>query len=139
MEWIEICNKLTLGFPAKRKNHFPKISHFPRNFFATISLFFAFRLLTKNSEIFALFASICFAKQKMRKFRENKAKILRKNGIYAKKKRTLRKIQNFQKPLQQNFSEKVAKIHQKRLNFENKRLIFKERFIHEHNCSTKNK
>ena len=75
----------------------------------------------------------------MRKFRENKAKILRKNGIYAKKKRTLRKIQNFQKPLQQNFSEKVAKIHQKRLNFENKRLIFKERFIHEHNCSTKNK
>ena len=57
-----------------------------------------------------------------------------KNGNYAKKKRILRKIQNFQKPLQQNFSEKVAKIHQKRLNFENKRLIFKERFIHEHNC-----
>ena len=55
------------------------------------------------------------------------------NGKYAKKKRISLKIQNFQKPLQQNFSEKVAKIHQKRLNFENKRLIFKERFFHEHN------
>ena len=31
----------------------------------------------------------------------------------------------------QNFNEKVAKIHQKRLNLENARLIFKEGFNRE--------
>ena len=33
----------------------------------------------------------------------------------------------------QNFNEKVAKIPQERLNFENTRLIFKEGFIREPN------
>ncbi len=31
----------------------------------------------------------------------------------------------------QNFNEKVPKLHQKRLNLENTRLIFKEGFIRE--------
>ena len=134
MEWIEICNKLTLGFPAKRKNHFSKISRFPRNFFCDHFTFFLHFVRSQKIRKFSLY-SLQFVLRN-RKW-ENFARIsenFAKNGNYAKKKRILRKIQNFQKPLQQNFSEKVAKIHQKRLNFENKRLIFKERFIHEHNC-----
>ena len=54
----------------------------------------------------------------MEKFRKKK-KIMRKKNS--------RKILNFQNQMQ-NFSEKIAKIHQKRLNFENTRLLFKEGF-----------
>ena len=60
----------------------------------------------------------------MRKFRE-------KNGNY-KKNQHFSKIQNSCKQMQ-NFSNKVAKIDQKRLNFENKKLLFKEGFICEPN------
>ena len=53
-----------LGFPAKRKNRFTKISYFSLNFFATISL--CFRIS---------FASICLKyKMIMRKFRKKKSR-----------------------------------------------------------------
>jgi len=49
-----------------------------------------------------------------------------------KKNQHFSKIQNSCKQMQ-NFSNKVAKIDQKRLNFENKKLLFKEGFICEPN------
>ena len=63
----------------------------------------------------------------MRIFREKKWKNFAKKKKIMRKKNS-RKILNFQNQMQ-NFSEKIAKIHQKRLNFENTRLLFKERFI----------
>ena len=54
----------------------------------------------------------------MQKFRE-----IKKCGNFAKNTQFLNQMQNF--------SEKVAKIHQKRLNFEKTRLIFKKGFIRE--------
>ena len=55
----------------------------------------------------------------MRKFREKKN--------FPKKKEISRTIQNFKEML--NFGVKITKNHQKRLNFEITRLIFKEGFI----------
>jgi len=63
----------------------------------------------------------------MRIFREKKWKNFAKKKKIMRKKNS-RKILNFQNQMQ-NFSEKIAKIHQKRLNFENTRLLFKEGFI----------
>ena len=51
--------------------------------------------------------------------------IIQKNQNFSK-------IQNSCKQMQ-NFNKKVAKIDQKRLNFENKKFIFKEGFICEPN------
>ena len=59
----------------------------------------------------------------MRKFREKMRKFREKNGNYAKQ-RNFARITEFLKQMQ-NFGEKVAKIHQKRLKFENTRLISK--------------
>ena len=61
--------------------------------------------------------------------------------IYREKKIIRRKSRKFSEKKNkqisykqmQNFSEKVAKIHQKRLNFKNKRFIFKEGFNREPN------
>ena len=63
----------------------------------------------------------------MRIFREKKWKNFAKKKKIMRKKNS-RKLLNFQNQMQ-NFSEKIAKIHQKRLNFENTRLLFKEGFI----------
>ena len=55
---------------------------------------------------------------------------------FRKKKENYEKNENFAKNTKfskTSFSEKVAKIHQKRQNFENTRLIFKEGFIREPN------
>ena len=138
---VLVWSLIRVRFSSEKEKSFREVF-----FSGSISLHFRISFAREKFENFRFFREISLQSvlRKNAKFSRNRkyenfeknAKISRKLMPKFCEKKTLKfreKYRIFKKKQMQNFTEKVAKIPQERLNFENTRLIFKEGFIREPN------